>query len=236
MNPSVCNDSPSSAKWTSIDSNMKHADWLRRSLLCAWMGSPSALADERTPPQCHYELGVWNVAAGKVLERRRINKPKSELTPEEIDEWGCTPCIEDQVSVTLSNGVSFQMCSRLAEPVRQALETVLERGLPIETVVGYRPSMSKGPVDERQNRTQLSHHAFGSALDINEAHNGLYTNCIRWSPSCRLIRGGHWQAGTALSLTKDHPVVREMMAIGFLWGGEIQGIQKDMMHFSKSGY
>ena len=158
----------------------------------------------------------------------------SELTPEEIDEWGCTPCIEDQVSVTLSNGVSFQMCSRLAEPVRQALETVLERGLPIETVVGYRPSMSKGPVDERQNRTQLSHHAFGSALDINEAHNGLYTNCIRWSPSCRLIRGGHRQAGTAFPHQRPP---RRPRNDGHWFCGEAKSkASKDMMHFSKSGY
>ena len=236
MNPNAFNASQSSVKWTSIESEMKYGNRFRLSLLCAWVSSSPAMAQESASQSCTYELGIWNVAAGKVLERKRIDKPKSELRPEEIDEWGCTPCIEDQVSVTLSNGVSFQMCTRLAEPVREALEKVLESGLPIDTVVGYRPSMSKGPVDARQNRTQLSNHAFGSALDINEAHNGLYTHCLRWSPSCRLIRGGPWQPGSAHSLTADHPVVREMMAIGFLWGGEIQGIQKDMMHFSKSGY
>jgi len=185
---------------------------------------------------CHYEYGIWNVAAGRVIERREVARPRSELGPEEIGSWGCTPCVEDQTRIELSNGVSFRICARVAARIQQGLERALKQGMPIETVVGYRPSMSRGPLDSAQNRTQFSNHAFGAAIDINEAHNGLYAGCPVWSQGCTLIRGGPWQPGLAQSLTADHPVVLELALQGFLWGGQIAGNQKDMMHFSETGY
>ena len=185
---------------------------------------------------CHYEYGIWNVAAGRVIERREVARPRSELGPEEIGSWGCTPCVEDQTRIELSNGVSFRICARVADRIQQGLERALKQGMPIETVVGYRPSMSRGPLDSAQNRTQFSNHAFGAAIDINEAHNGLYAGCPVWSQGCTLIRGGPWQPGLAQSLTADHPVVLELALQGFLWGGQIAGNQKDMMHFSETGY
>jgi hypothetical protein len=96
--------------------------------------------------------------------------------------------------------------------------------------------MTKGPVDSAGNRTRFSYHSYGIALDINEDHNGLYENCVRFGPRCRLRRGGQWDPRQPLSLTQDHPLVRALKRMGFKWGGEIAGKQKDFMHFSPYGY
>jgi hypothetical protein len=51
------------------------------------------------------------------------------------------------------------------------------------------------------------------------------------------LRGGAWQPGVdPYSLSADGIVVRELQNLGFRWGGEIAGRQKDFMHFSPTGY
>jgi hypothetical protein len=45
-----------------------------------------------------------------------------------------------------------------------------------------------------------------------------------------------WHPDQAGSLTKESPIVIELKSIGFKWGGEIEGKQKDFMHFLPSGY
>ena len=188
------------------------------------------------PNQCSYTYGVWNVGRKKITRQVQVQKPKIDVGTEEIGDFGCTPCLEDQVEVRLSNGISFSVCDRIAAPVQDALEQALLFGLEIESVEGYRPAMTRGATNDKGERTILSNHAFGAAIDINRAHNGLYDQCFSMNPNCRLIQGGVWNPSHPLSLTKDNLVVQKMREAGFLWGGEIQGRQKDMMHFSRTGY
>jgi hypothetical protein len=96
--------------------------------------------------------------------------------------------------------------------------------------------MTRGDTDRHGNRTRYSNHAFGIALDINPEANGLYDRCPRFGPGCRLIKGGRWNPARPASLTADGPVVRALKNIGLRWGGQIEGRQKDFMHFSPTGY
>ncbi len=165
-----------------------------------------------------------------------IAKPYSSLTKAELGPEGCTPCEEDQVKITLKNGLEFKACKRFAGPFKTQLEKILDTGRKIESVLGYRVSMSKGQIDSSGRRTEFSHHAFGSALDINENRNGLYTDCLEWGPHCRLIKGGAYSPMHPLSIREKDEFVTYFKEIGFQWGGKIQGIQKDFMHFSLDGY
>ena len=168
--------------------------------------------------------------------RRTVRKPRSELTREEQGPLGCTPCREDQTELALSNGLRFSACVHVAAKVKAALDRAIAHGQEILTVVGYRPQMSRGPVDAQGNRTELSNHSFGVAVDVNEEQNGLYDACLTWSPACRLRKGGPYRPGSRGSIAPDGPLVAEMQAIGFEWGGRIAGRQKDFMHFSPTGY
>ncbi|HAH07296.1 MAG TPA: hypothetical protein DCM05_12370 [Elusimicrobia bacterium] len=203
-------------------------------LLAAALAVP---AEQAAAPKCSYTYTVWNVKAKKSLIRKTVSKAYGELTPSEKGPLGCTPCVEDQQEVVLSNGLKFQACKKAAEPVRKALEAALAKGQKIVSVLGYRAQMSKGAADKDGNRTELSNHAFGTAVDLNEEHNGLYENCISWGPKCRLRKGGKYRPGAdPLSLTKESPALAELKAAGFEWGGKIEGRQKDFMHFSPTGY
>jgi len=116
------------------------------------------------------------------------------------------------------------------------LISLIEDGEPIYEVKGYRVGLTRGKVDEQGNRTDFSNHSYGVAIDINENANGLYENCISFSESCILRKGGKWNPQKPTSLTKDSLTVRRFKEAGFLWGGEILGQQKDFMHFSLTGY
>lgn len=189
-----------------------------------------------SPAQCSYTYGVWNIQHRKITRRVQVKKLRIDLRTDEVGDFGCTPCIEEQVEVRLSNGISFSACNRIAAPVQDALEQALFLGQKIESVEGYRPTMTRGSTNAQGERTILSNHAFGAAIDINRAHNGLYDQCFSMNPTCRLIQGGAWNPNHPLSLTKTNLIVKKMIASGFLWGGEIDGKQKDMMHFSRTGY
>ena len=106
----------------------------------------------------------------------------------------------------------------------------------IHTIEGYRVVKSRGPVDGKGNRTGFSNHSYGTAIDINSEQNGLYDNCITFGPQCRLLRGGEWRPGTQGTLDTKGDIVVQFKQEGFRWGGEIEGKQKDFMHFSLSGY
>lgn len=185
---------------------------------------------------CTYTYGVWNTKLKQVVRTVRVSKLKSELTSDEIGPFGCTPCREDQVQLQLSTGLVFWMCERLAGPVLDVLEATLNDGYMLQEIVAYRPSMSRGPVNSEGERTVLSNHAFGAALDINPNHNGLYDNCLAWGPYCRLIKGGAWNKNHPLSLKESSSLVKRLAKLGLKWGGMIDGNQKDMMHFSLTGY
>ena len=183
---------------------------------------------------CHYDYTVWNTRTRSSEGPVAVKKWKKDLLPYEKGPLGCTLCEEDQVTVSLKNGKSFRACGAVAEVFRKAIDA---SGIRIETILGYRPSRSRGPVDSRGLRTEFSNHAYGVAIDINEEHNGLYSNCREWGPQCVLTKGGIYNPGRdPLSLTRDHVLTEALISSGFLWGGEIAGNQKDFMHFSPDGY
>lgn len=182
---------------------------------------------------CHYDYTVWNTNTRRSEGPYRISKWKKDLTQKEKGPFGCTPCREDQVKIKIKS-LSFEVCKELVEKFKSAL---LESNFPITSILGYRPSVSRGPTDSRGLRTELSNHAFGVSLDINEEYNGLYNNCLHWNEQCVLSKGGPYRPfQNPRSITEDSSLVKAMEKYGFRWGGKIQGVQKDFMHFSPTGY
>lgn len=197
------------------------------------MITPLALAG-----QCRYSTWSWNVQQKKAVNYRTVNKDIRELAPYERDTiTGCSVCEQDQVEIHLPNLAPFWVCKHLASNVENSLRRLIDKGEPIKNVIGYRVGLTRGPLDKSGNRTRFSNHSFGIAIDINPEHNGLYSNCFEFGPQCKKLRGGSWRPGfDPLSLTRDGRVVNTLKRMGLKWGGEIQGRQKDFMHFSISGY
>ncbi len=189
-------------------------------------------------PTCHYRDWQWNVDNKRAVHAHQVSKAYQQLLPEERDvSSGCSVCREDQQIVRVQGLPEFLMCRHYADSVQTALNKLIAKGIQFKTISGYRVGRTRGKLDAQGNRTGFSNHSFGIALDINAAHNGLYDNCIIFGPACRLIRGGAWQPGMdRFSLKQDSSVVKMLEAIGFRWGGKIQGKQKDFMHFSPTGY
>jgi len=189
------------------------------------------------PDLCTYSTYKWNTYSRQAVDFKQIQKPYSEITDEEIDKLtGCTVCQEDQVTVAISGLPDFKVCRYIAVDIQNALEKAISLGQLIVEVIGYRVGRTKGDIDDMGNRIQFSNHSFGTAIDINPEFNGLYDNCISYSSSCRLIKGGRWSNDKLESLHIDSHIVQTMKTIGFNWGGEIPGKQKDFMHFSLTGY
>lgn len=198
------------------------------------LGINLSIADTKT---CTYTTYIWNVDAKKSIDHQVIKKPYAELTDSEKDPvTQCTVCEEDQIKIMLPGIQPFKVCKRVAGDIEKALLASIEDGQVISDVVGYRVGKTKGKVDAEGNRTDFSNHSFGTAIDINTAFNGLYDHCPQFGSTCRLIKGGHWRPGDPGSITNDSPIIRHMRAIGFKWGGQIAGNQKDFMHFSVTGY
>ena len=151
-------------------------------------------------------------------------------------ESGCTVCSEDQDVVDVPPIPKFSLCYKLAPLVRFVLKDLVAKGAPIHTIIGYRVTKSLGEADASGNRTEFGNHSYGTAFDINPEQNGLYDNCVKFGPECRLVRGGPWKPGTPGTIEKDGVIVKKMDETGFVWGGEIEGKQKDFMHFSLTGY
>jgi hypothetical protein len=193
-----------------------------------------AKADEKS---CTYQTFSWNTATRQSVARETVRHPYRELRPEEIDRvTGCTVCEEDQETVTLAPLAPFRVCKLAAPRVRDALARLLRAGEPVREIIAYRVGRTRGDIDKDGNRTGFSNHSYGVALDINPKQNGLYHDCTEFGPGCRLVRGGAWKPGVPGTLTADSAIVRELKAVGFRWGGEIAGKQKDFMHFSPTGY
>lgn len=205
-------------------------------LIAVFLFNPSYFvdADER---KCSYSTYRWNVHSKKSVMHQKVVKDYSKLNKFEIDkQTGCSVCKEDQVELKIGQIKPFKVCKLLADQLQYHLTQLNKRGRTIKTVVGYRVGMTRGVIDRQGNRTQFSNHSFGIAIDINEQQNGLYDQCIQFNNHCRLIRGGMWDRRNPLSLTKTSRIVNTLKQIGFKWGGEIQGKQKDFMHFSPTGY
>lgn len=185
---------------------------------------------------CEYHFTVWNTKTKSSDGPFTINKDYKDLKPSELGPLGCTPCEIDQKEIILDNKMKVKICIKLAGPLLETLNQILKLGYPLESILGYRPSISKGIADASGRRTELSNHAFGTAIDLNENYNGLYVNCLQWSSNCRLQKAGIYRPGHPLSLTMNSVPVLLLKKIGLKWGGEISGKQKDFMHFSPTGY
>lgn len=193
--------------------------------------------DRVVPDTCTYELSRWNVVLKRSVSRESISHPYTETTRNETDPGtGCTVCREDQVLISIPPLEPFFVCHKVAEALRETLESLLRNDESIFSIRGYAVIKSRGEVDLHGNRTVLSNHSFGSAIDINRELNGLYDNCYEFGPQCRLVLGGKRRISVPGTLERNDNIVSAMKSIGFSWGGEIQGKQKDFMHFSFSGY
>ena len=202
--------------------------WL---LLCLVL-APSALAQET----CTYSTWAWRSEAQRAENFETIEKPYAVLEVTERDPLtGCTVCEEDQQEISLPGLAPFFMCKAVADDVERALMNAMEGGFEIRTVTGYRVGKTRGALDADGLRTKFSNHSFGMAIDINAERNGLYDQCVEFSSRCRLLRGGGWRPGASGAITPGTPLYQELRAIGFKWGGELEGRQKDFMHFSPSG-
>jgi D-alanyl-D-alanine carboxypeptidase len=201
------------------------------------LASGSMAKTRSAPSDCTYEMQVWNVNTKSSVNLKKVRHPYNELRTEEIDAvTGCTVCSEDQVLINIPPVAPFSVCRAIAPGVRDAVTSLIRKGMPIHTIIGYRVIKSRGAADGNGNRTGFSNHSFGTAIDINPELNGLYDNCLKFGPQCRLLRGGEWRPGTPGTLDKNSDIVAAFKHAGFHWGGEIAGKQKDFMHFSLTGY
>ena len=186
--------------------------------------------------QCTYSTWAWSRDEGRAVDHADIVKPRGELSEQERHpDWPCTICAEDQRTLNLINGAEVTVCKVIADDMETALNTALRAGFPINEIIGYRVGRTKGVLDENGKRTRYSHHSFGLAVDINSSVNGLYDNCTEFSLRCRLLRGGDWRPGAPGAITPETPLHGAITAMGWRWGGELVGRQKDFMHFSPSG-
>jgi len=206
-----------------------------------WLITVTLLINTASAPgndkYCTYSTYKWNAYQKSAVEFEEIKKPYSDLIPEEIDrQTGCSICREDQVSILIAGRHHLQVCKYIALDIEIALSSAIYAGQEIEEIEGYRVGKTKGVLDGEGSRTQFSNHSFGTAIDVNPQNNGLYENCLIFGAHCILRKGGEWIKDHRLSLDTLSPIVIEMKWNGFKWGGEIQGKQKDFMHFSYTGY
>lgn len=204
--------------------------------VCAWLSllliSTAAQADE----PCTYSDWDWDVNQKKAVNFQEVQTTRDQLTPEQMhSDLPCSICEEDMIEIEIENIAPFKMCRAVAPAVNDAIRQSINEGFRFKALTGYRVGCTKGPANELGLRTEYSNHSFGLAIDINADANGLYNNCLRFSPDCQLVRGGPWQPGNPTSITRNSPVYDNMRAIGFRWGGDLLGPQKDFMHFSITG-
>lgn len=193
-------------------------------------------AKSEVKKNCHYTVSVWNTRLKKTTRSFSVIKNKHELTEKEIGKYGCTVCVEDQDEVVLKNGIRFQICAKTKRLVERVLNQYLDEGGAIFSVVGYRTSRSRGPLNKKGERTLMSHHSFGTSLDINSQYNGLYSKCVKWGKQCNLVKGGIYSPEGEFSFTSKNNLVKKLKEEDFYWGGENPGNMKDFMHFSLEGY
>lgn len=233
-------------------------------LLCALIQGSTGLivADEvrsaeetLTGPEktrCTYRAKVWDVRQRRAVADMAVDKSYAEVTAEERDpsEPRCTLCEQDQVVIDPATlgivGVdSISICWVYADRLRAALMEIHGSGeFELRTVRGYRPGRTRGPIVNGR-RTLFSNHSFGTAVDINAEHNGLYVRCDITTTTeanalqrCRLKHGGPWDPGgnPRTTILRNGVVVRAMSGhLGWRWGGELPGRMKDFMHFSVTG-
>ena len=75
---------------------------------------------------------------------------------------------------------------------------------------------------------RLSNHSFGRAVDINPFNNPVIYSSGKVSP-----KGAKYKKGNDGVFSKDNPIVKEFLKLGWRWGGNFNSF-KDYHHFDKS--
>lgn len=210
-------------------------------VLNQWMALPAAFA-EISPPatkaekKCTYSTWTWNSKTRSSQNHRRVEKPYAKLTSAERDvRSGCTVCEQDQELIKIEGVPPFRICKKFAASIRATLTVIVNNDFPIESVKGYAVGKSRGPTTPEGLHTKFSEHSFGTAIDINPKHNGLYANCKSFGPQCRLRRGGPRRLGNKKTIKDDSLPVQAFREMGWKWGGNRPGTLKNYMHFSLEG-
>ena len=204
------------------------------------------MADRPLPKTCTYDTYSWHVKKRRAVKRQRVVKPYAEVTGDERDpdDPRCTVCLEDQQRVTVRGAPDVTVCHAVADQVKAALTRVIaSQSFLFKQVEGYRVGRTRGAVRSGM-RTQFSNHSYGTAIDINRHHNGLYRRCNipaeelsgKRVRRCRLVHGGAWDPSKRprTTIAPDSVVHREFLRF-WKWGGALTGSMKDFMHFSSSG-
>lgn len=206
------------------------------------------------PPDrsCTYTTYNWSTAAGRSVNHRQVQTTIGRLPDDGRDpeDPRCTICQEDQRTLDPSEigiaGVEpVEVCAAYYGKIRDALQQIANSDqFDIQQLSAYRVGRTRGRIVDGL-RTELSNHSYGSAIDINAHHNGLYGGCyvsevnLETLSSCGLRVGGRWNPDTRprTTVTADGMVYRIFTEdVGWRWGGEIEGGTRDMMHFSLTGY
>lgn len=217
--------------------------------MIAGLWAAPCLADHPTP-SCHYNVSSWSVSRRTTVDHHTIRKNYTDVTADERDpaEPRCSICEEDQRQIAPAglgwpNVSAFRICHVYQKHIEDALREIAKsKEFKILTLTGYRPGRTRGPVVDGL-RSQLSNHSFGTALDVNAGHNGLYAKCdireisLESLKQCKLNVGGSWDPlkRKATSVVSNG-VVHKAFASFWKWGGEIHGNIRDLMHFSITGY
>lgn len=208
-------------------------------------------AEQRpTPERCHYSSYYWSSTKRQAVDHYKVDKAYGDLTTDEKspDDPRCTPCVEDQVTIDPRalgiNAEPFRVCYIYADAMSQALQEIkASASFEIKSLTAYRVGKTRGKIVDGK-RTEWSNHSFGTAIDINAEHNGLYNRCNTSIGSktsdvakCKLGMGGAWDPDKRPkhTITSDGVVVKAMGKF-WKWGGSIPGDLKDIMHFSITGY
>lgn len=88
----------------------------------------------------------------------------------------------------------------------------------------YRQIVNKSPTDKS---VKLSRHSYGRAVDFNPFNNPYITSSGKIIPE-----GGKYDTTDPRTLTAEHPLVKKLIAMGWIWGGNWT-TPKDYMHFEK---
>lgn len=186
------------------------------------------------PKLCHYDTWDWSVKENRSVNHRNVVKNYSDLTKEELGPIaGCSLCEEDQVLISIPQIPKFKVCHKIKGQIEKIILEAQKEGFPFYSIVGYRVGKSLGKKNEQGLRTQFSTHSYGLAIDFNSKINGMYNSCPQFSSKCQLIHGGNYLPEKNGALTSQSTLYKELTRLGFKWGGEQVGNQKDFMHFSK---
>jgi len=217
--------------------------------------APELHADEggrSKPTTCTYKTYTWSSAKRRTVDHKTVKKSYSKIGNDERDPDNpkCTVCSEDQVTVDPAElgieGVKpIKVCYVYADKVKQALKTIHGSGeFKVVELTGYRVGRTRGRIVNGL-RTKMSNHSFGTAIDINAKHNGLYSKCnipkvtVKALAKCARRHGGDWdpKRRPKLTITSSGIVYKTFLNnVGWKWGGEISGNTRDMMHFSITGF